>query len=64
LKIQKDAERGVLDLSELPGGGLKEGSKGVKVWFRFESELGGSMMGYYKSIGDPDSQTGEKPVCA
>jgi len=61
LSINKDLERGVIDLASLPGGGLKSGSKGAKVWFRFESELGGSMMGYYKSEGDLDEQ-GKKPV--
>jgi len=63
LKIDKEKERGTIDLGELPGGGLKADSK-AKIWFRFESELGGSMMGYYKSIGDPDSETGVKPVYA
>jgi hypothetical protein len=61
LKIDKDKERGSVDLGELPGGWLKEGSKG-KIWFRFESELSGNMMGYYKSVGDTDSETGIKPV--
>jgi aminopeptidase 2 len=62
LSIQEGKERGVVDLTDLPGGGLKAGSKGVKVWFRFESELTGSMMGYYKSVGDEDAETGKKPV--
>lgn len=55
------SERVTVDLKEV-GGGLKDGSKGVKVWFRFESELEKSMAGYYKSEGDLDEKTGKKPV--
>ncbi len=61
LKVNDDQERGVVDVSSLPRGGLKAGSKGVKAWFRFEAELGGSMMGYYKSEGDAD-ENGKKPL--
>jgi len=49
-------------LKEIGGGGLKEGQKGVKLWFRFEAELEKSMHGYYKSEGDADEKTGKKPV--
>jgi aminopeptidase 2 len=62
LSIDKDQERGAVDLSSLPGGGLKAGMKGVKLWTRFEAELGGSMVGYYKSEGDLDESTGKKPM--
>lgn len=56
------SERVTVDLREIGGGGLKEGQKGVKVWFRFEAELEKSMHGYYKSEGDLDEKTGKKPV--
>lgn len=62
LSYDAATERAVLDLKDLAGGGLKEGQKGVKVWFRFEAELEKSMHGYYKSEGDLDEKTGEKPV--
>jgi hypothetical protein len=55
-------ERATIDLKQVGGGELREGSKGVKVWFRFEAELEKSMHGYYKSEGDAD-ETGKKPVC-
>ena len=41
---------------------LKAGSKGVKLWFRFESELEKSMHGYYTSEGDLNEKTGEKAM--
>lgn len=63
LKHDKEQERCVVDLSSLPGGALRSGSKGVKLWTRFEAELGGSMAGYYKSEGDLDEETGKKPMC-
>lgn len=62
LSRDKDQERGKLNLSTLPGGGLKAGSNGVKVFFRFEAELKGNMFGYYKSEGDLDEETGKKPM--
>ncbi|CAD6573132.1 MAG: Aminopeptidase 2 mitochondrial, partial [Tremellales sp. Tagirdzhanova-0007] len=63
LSIDESQERGTLDLTSLPSGGLKAGSKGVKVWMAFEAELAGTMTGYYKSEGDPDD-SGMKPVYA
>ena len=61
ISFDEDSERATLDLKEVGGGGLKEGQKGVKLWFRFEAELEKSMHGYYKSEGDAD-ETGKKPV--
>lgn len=63
LKHDKEQERCIVDLSSLPGGALRSGGKGVKLWTRFEAELGGSMAGYYKSEGDLDEETGKKPMC-
>lgn len=60
LSIDKDQERGKVDLSSVPGGALKQGSK-AKLFFRWEGELRGNMVGYYKSDGDPD-ESGKKPM--
>lgn len=46
----------------VPGGMLKKDAKDVKLFMRFEGELLGSMMGYYKSEGDLDEKTGKKPT--
>ena len=54
LSADESQERGTLDLTSLPAGGLKAGSKGVRFWMSFEAELGGTMGGYYKSEGDPN----------
>lgn len=54
LSVDKDQERGKVDVSSLPGGGLKAGSK-AKLFLRWEAELGDNMMGYYKSEGDADA---------
>ena len=62
ISFDEDSERATLDLKQVGGGGLKEGQKGVKLWFRFEAELEKSMHGYYKSEGDVDEKTGKKPV--
>lgn len=64
-KLSTDAkqEKGIVDLGGIPGGGLKAGDNGVKVWFRFESILRGSMQGYYLSEGVKDEKTGKKPLC-
>lgn len=62
LTHDKDQERCIVDLSNLPNGSLRSGSKGVKLWTRFEAELGGSMAGYYKSEGDLSEETGKKPM--
>lgn len=62
LTLDEDQERGKLNLSSLPGGGLKAGTKGVKVWMRFEGELQGNMVGYYKSEGSTDEETGKKQM--
>lgn len=62
LAFDSTSERATLDLSEIAGGGLKQGQKGVRLWFRFEAELEKSMHGYYKSEGDLDEKTGKKPV--
>jgi aminopeptidase 2 len=56
-------ERIRLDLSKLPGGGLKAGTKGVRVWMRFSGDLIGNMVGYYKSEGATDEKTGKKQMC-
>ncbi|WVQ78532.1 hypothetical protein IAT38_000618 [Cryptococcus sp. DSM 104549] len=61
LKLDEDRERGVVPLDKLPGGGLKKGTKGVKVFFRFEAELKSAMHGYYRSEGDAD-ENGKKPI--
>lgn len=61
LSYDEVSERATIDLKQVGGGELREGSKGVKVWFRFEAELEKSMHGYYKSEGDAD-ETGKKPV--
>lgn len=62
LSYDEEQERGKLDLSKLPGGGLKAGSKGVKVWMKFDAELQGNMVGYYKSEGSTDEETGKKQM--
>lgn len=62
LTLDEDQERGKIDLSKLPGGGLKAGSKGVKVWMKFGGELLGNMVGYYKSEGSTDEETGKKQM--
>lgn len=62
LVYDKDQERGKINLDKLPGGGLKAGNKGVKVWMRFEGELQGNMVGYYKSEGSTDEETGKKQM--
>ncbi|ORX33751.1 leucyl aminopeptidase [Kockovaella imperatae] len=64
LTYNEKNDRGTLNLSSLPGGGLKAGQKDVKVWFRFDSVLAGNMVGYYLSEGDKDEKTGEKPKYA
>lgn len=60
LTFDKEQERGKVDVSSLPGGGLKTGSK-TQLFLRWEAELGNNMMGYYKSEGDPD-ENGKKPM--
>jgi aminopeptidase 2 len=60
LTVDEDQERGRVDLSNVPGGSLKQGSK-VKLFLRWESELGGNMVGYYKSDGDKD-EAGNTPM--
>ena len=60
LSFDEASERVTVDLKDV-GGELREGSKGVKIWFRFEAELEKSMHGYYKSEGDAD-EDGKKPV--
>lgn len=60
LSVDKDQERGKVDVSSLPGGGLTGGSK-AKLFLRWEAELGDNMMGYYKSEGDADAN-GKKPM--
>ena len=62
LTVDEEKDRGIIDLKSLPGGGLKAGQKDAKVWFRFESELAGNMVGYYLSEGDEDEATKKKPV--
>ena len=64
LSYHEKSEVATLDVSSIAGGQLKAGSKGVKLWFRFEAELEKSMHGYYKSEGDADPKTGKKPVYA
>jgi aminopeptidase 2 len=44
----------------VPGGKLAAGTK-AKLFFRWEAELGGNMVGYYKSDGDADDN-GKKPM--
>ncbi|OWZ56597.1 aminopeptidase 2 [Cryptococcus neoformans] len=61
LKLDEEKERATISLDKLPGGGLKEGTKDVKVFFKFESELHASMFGYYRSEGDAD-ENGKKPI--
>ncbi|ODN83394.1 hypothetical protein L202_01538 [Cryptococcus amylolentus CBS 6039] len=61
LKIDEEKERGTVPLDKLPGGGLKQGQKDVKVFFKFESELKSAMHGYYRSEGDAD-EDGKKPI--
>lgn len=62
LSFDADKERVTVDLKQAPGEGLKAGSE-AKLWVRFESELTGSMAGYYRSEGDADDN-GKKPVYA
>lgn len=62
ITANEEQERASIDLGQLPGGGLQEGTK-AKVWMRFEGELKGNMVGYYKSEGDADDQ-GKKPIYA
>lgn len=51
----EDQERGTVDLSSLPGGELKSGTK-AKLFLRWENELGGNMVGYYLSEAEADDQ--------
>ena len=60
IKVNEEQERATIDLAQLPGGGLQAGSQ-AKVWMRFEGELKGNMVGYYKSEGDADD-AGKKPM--
>ena len=62
MKVDEEEEVGVIDLSSLPGGGLKAGTKDAKIWMRFDSELLPNMIGYYRSDGDLDETTGKKPM--
>lgn len=48
LELDGDKERATLAIPET----LTKGSQGVKVWMRWEAELGASMLGYYRSEGD------------
>ena len=61
LSTNEEQERAIINLASLPGGGLKRGSKDVKVWFRFGADLVGGMSGYYKSEGDVDDE-GKMPL--
>lgn len=58
--MNEEQERATIDLAQLPGGGLQAGTQ-AKVWMRFEGELKGNMVGYYKSEGDADD-AGNKPM--
>lgn len=50
----EDKERVSIDLASLgAGGGLKKGQES-KLFVRWEGELNGNMMGYYRSNSDPD----------
>lgn len=60
LSVNEEQERGVVDLASLPDGGLKAGAS-AKLWLRFDGELKGNMVGYYKSEGDAD-EAGKKQV--
>ena len=62
LSFDEDKERITVDLKQIPGEGLKAGSE-AKLWVRFESELTGSMAGYYRSEGET-GEDGKKPVYA
>jgi aminopeptidase 2 len=62
LTFDEDKERVTVDLKQIPGEGLKAGSE-AKLWVRFESELTGSMAGYYRSEGETGDD-GKKPVYA
>lgn len=48
LSVDKDKERATIVLSEP----LKKGA--AKLFVRYEAELNGNMMGYYRSNSDPD----------
>ncbi|WRT67329.1 uncharacterized protein IL334_004299 [Kwoniella shivajii] len=61
LKHNKENDVATLDLSSLPGGGLKQGQKSTKLFVRFEAELKSAMHGYYRSEGDSD-ENGKKPI--
>jgi aminopeptidase 2 len=60
LSFDHDQERATIDLKQGSGQGLVAGAD-AKLWVRFESELTGSMAGYYKSEGDA-GEDGKKPV--
>lgn len=62
LSVDEAQQRGSVSLDHVPGGILKKGTEGVKLFFRFEGELSGDMIGYYKSEGDLDEKTGKKPM--
>nr|XP_018263637.1 aminopeptidase 2 [Kwoniella dejecticola CBS 10117]OBR85795.1 aminopeptidase 2 [Kwoniella dejecticola CBS 10117] len=61
LTLNNENEVATLDLSSLPGGGLKEGQKNTKLFVRWEAELKSAMHGYYRSEGDAD-ENGKKPI--
>ncbi len=58
LSIDKDQERGTLSLKDLPGGGVKAGTK-ARLFVRWEAELGDNMVGYYRSEAEAD-ENGKK----
>lgn len=60
LSVDAETERATLDLGAV-GGGLTAGVHGAKLFVRWEAELGGNMMGYYKSNGDADEH-GNRPM--
>lgn len=60
LSVNEEQERGIIDLAQLPDGGLKAGAS-AKLWLKFDGELKGNMVGYYKSEGDAD-EAGKKEV--
>lgn len=57
ISVNADNERATVDLSAV--GGPKAGSK-ASLFIRWEGKLG-SMMGYYRSDGDPDKE-GKRPL--
>lgn len=58
--LSSDEEKERVSVDVASAGGLKAGDK-KKLFIRYEAELNGNMMGYYRSNSDPD-ESGKRRV--